>query len=83
MYSQPADKSTLVGFYGQETMKERIARQPPLKVRIGRKGKGKGGEGDGGSEGGRESGEGEGSGEGRRGRGRGSIGSWLSRKRMN
>ncbi|KAM0804381.1 hypothetical protein BDR22DRAFT_885641 [Usnea florida] len=31
MYTQPADKSTLVGFYGQETMKERIARQPPLK----------------------------------------------------
>ena len=37
MYMQPADKSTLVGFYGAETMEERIERSPPLKVRIGRK----------------------------------------------
>lgn len=34
---QPADKSTLVGFYGAETMEERIKRSPPLKVRLGRK----------------------------------------------
>ena len=34
---QPADKRTLVGFYGAETMEERIERSPPLKVRLGRR----------------------------------------------
>lgn len=73
---QPADKSTLVGFFGAETMGERIARAPPpLKVRIGRKRReGKTGEGV-------EGGEGRGDGEAGGRRRRGSLGNWLSRKR--
>lgn len=92
LYTQPADKSTLVGFYGAETMKERIAKAPPpLKMRIGRKrrgekvGEGAGDEGRGvqedeglGGERVREQGNGEG---GRRRRS--SLGNWLSRKRTN
>ncbi|CAF9929737.1 hypothetical protein IMSHALPRED_007995 [Imshaugia aleurites] len=82
LYTQPADKSTLVGFYGAETMRERIERQPPLRIGMRRKRKeGKGGEGqEGGVGGGEEGGErGSAGGEGRRRRS--SIGNWLSRKR--
>ena len=93
LYTQPADKSTLVGFYGAETMKERIARQPPpLKMRIGRKRKEsradesaererQGAQEDETVDGeiARERGNGEG--EGRRRRS--SLGNWLSRKRTN
>ncbi|KAF6226209.1 hypothetical protein HO133_009075 [Letharia lupina] len=93
LYTQPADKSTLVGFYGAETMKERIARQPPpLKMRIGRKRKEsradesavrerQGAQEDEMVDGeiARERGNGEG--EGRRRRS--SLGNWLSRKRTN
>lgn len=81
---QPGEKGTLVGFYGKETMKERIEKAPPpLKLRIGRKrkeGKQEGEEEAGevvGERGGRE-GEGE-----RRGRRKSSIGNWLGRKRTN
>ncbi|CAF9937301.1 MAG: hypothetical protein ALECFALPRED_007165 [Alectoria fallacina] len=92
LYTQPADKSTLVGFYGAETMKERIARQPPLKMRIGRKRKeSKMGESV------VQEGQGvqedeavvgkvvreQGNGEAERRRRRSSIGNWLSRKRTN
>lgn len=91
LYTQPADKSTLVGFYGAETMKERIARQPPLKMRIGRKRKvskagesavleGQGGQDEDAVDGEVVSERGNGGGERRR---RSSIGNWLSRKRTN
>ncbi len=89
---QPADKSTLVGFYGAETMKERIARAPPpLKMRIGRKRK-ESKAGDGAVQEGQrvQSDEAAGGeivreqGNGERGRGRrSSVGNWLSRKRTN
>lgn len=85
---QPVDKSTLVGFYGAETMEERIERSPPLKMRIGRKRKESkvAGSAEGQSEGtkeeeavsgevGREQGSGEGGSRRRR--------NWLSRKRTN
>ena len=93
LYTQPADKSTLVGFYGSETMKERTARAPPpLKMRIGRKrkgskaGEGVGQEGQGGPE--DEALEGEvmreqGNGEVERRRRKSSLGNWLTRKRTN
>ena len=71
MYTKPADKSQLVGFYGAETMRERIAKAPPppsLRLRGARK-KGEVGEERGGGE--------------REGRRRSSIGNWLSRKRTN
>ena len=83
---QPAGKSTLVGFYGAETMEERIERSPPLKVRIGRKRReGKGGGSAEGEGGGVREGE-AGGGEVVRGQGGGEGGSrrrrnWLSRKR--
>lgn len=94
LYTQPADKSTLVGFYGAETMKERIARQPPpLKMRIGRKRKvSKAGES---AVQERQEAQdevmvdgeilrgGQGHEEGERRRRRSSIGNWLSRKRTN
>lgn len=91
MYTQPADKSTLVGFYGAETMKERIARAPPpLKMKIGRKRKdskvedGAVQEGQAGQQVEALSGEitrEQGNGGGERTRRRSSIGNWLSRKR--
>lgn len=93
LYTEPADKSTLVGFYGAETMKERIARQPPpLKMRIGRKRKeskvgesavreGRGAQEEEGADGEIVRERGNGVGESRRRRS--SIGNWLSRKRTN
>ena len=82
LYMRPGDKSALVGFYGGETMGERIARGPP-PLRLGRK-KGVVGEGEGGREGNVE-GEvvGEQEREGEKRRRRSSIGNWLSRKRMS
>ena len=82
LYTQPADKSTLVGFYGAETMKERIARQPPpLKMRIGRKRK----EGRDGESAGHEAGGVGREGVGERGDAEkeGRRRNWLSRKRTN
>lgn len=92
---QPADGGTLVGFYGKETMRERIARQPPLlgvgcgRKKVGSRGNGGGvREGEGGREGEVVGGEivgerGGGEGERRRGRRGSSIGNWLSRKRTS
>ena len=84
MYVQPQDKCALPGFYGKETMRECIAKNPELGLRLGRKKR-------------KESkveGEGEGEGEGvqrretdgvveegRTGRRKSSLGGWLSRKR--
>ena len=88
MYVEPAGKSALVGFYGEETMEERIERAPPpLKLRVGRKRrererkrKGKGEREDEEMVGDRENVEGKA--EGKRGRRRSSFANWLSRKRM-
>lgn len=88
MYTQPADKSTLVGFYGAETMEERIERSPPLKMRIGRKRK-EAKVADGAVQGQRAQAVGgevvreQGSGDGRSRRRRSSLGNWLSRKRTD
>ena len=80
MYSQPQDKVALPGFYGRETMRECIDKNPELGIRLGRKKK---------KEAGKVEGEGEGEGvqrretdgEGRTGRRKSSLGGWLSKKR--
>ena len=80
MYVQPQDKCALPGFYGKETMRDCIAKNPELGLRLGRK-KRKESKGE-------EEGEGaqrrETDGvaeEGRTGRRKSSLGGWLSRKR--
>ncbi|KAK0508945.1 hypothetical protein JMJ35_008316 [Cladonia borealis] len=80
MYSTPQDKCALPGFYGRETMRECIDKNPELGIRFGRGKKRKEG---------KVEGEGEGvqrdgvvGGEGRtKGRRKSSLGGWLSRKR--
>ena len=88
MYDQPKDKCALPGFYGKDTMRDCIAKNPELGLRLGRKkrkeSKGEGeGERAGGGEGERmqrreTDGVAE---EGRTGRRKSSLGGWLSRKR--
>lgn len=81
LYAQPAgEKGALVGFYGAETMGERIERLP--KLRVGGREKKREGKGSGvGEEGGERAGDdGDGDGEGRRKKG-GRIGGWLRGKR--
>ena len=88
MYDQPKDKCALPGFYGKETMRDCIAKNPELGLRLGRKKRkeSKGVvEGEGEEGGGEErmqrretNGVAE---EERTGRRKSSLGGWLSRKR--
>lgn len=88
MYDQPKDKCALPGFYGKETMRDCIAKNPELGLRLGRK-KRKENKMEVEGEVERE-GEGERvqkretngvTEEGRTGRRKSSLGDWLSRKR--
>lgn len=77
LYAQPAGETgALVGFYGEETMGERIERLP--KLRVGGREKKREGKGSGVGVG--ERGDGDGEGERRRKKG-GRIGGWLRGKR--
>lgn len=83
MYAQPQDKCALPGFYGKETMRDCIAKNPELGLRLGRKKR----------KDSKVEGEGEGVlrrdtdgevaevGEGRTARRKSNLGGWLSRKR--
>lgn len=82
LYAQPAgEKGALVGFYGQETMGERIEKLPKLRVggREKKKGVARGGE-ETETERAGDDGDGEGDGKRRRKKG-GRIGGWLKGKR--
>ena len=86
MYDQPKDKCALPGFYGKETMRDCIAKNPELGLRLGRK-KTKESKMEGEAEGEAEAARMQRSetdgieGESRTGRRKGSFGGWLSRKR--
>ena len=86
MYDQPKDKCALPGFYGKETMRDCIAKNPELGLRLGRKKTKESkteGEGEGGAEAARmQRSETDGvEDESRTGRRKSSFGGWLSRKR--